>query len=152
MRISDLSSDVCSSDLGRGLVYLAGPFFDIGQRWVIEEAKADLEAMGVEVFSPIHEVGPGPAEVIAAADLEGLERSSVVLAIVNGMDPGTIFEIGYATKMGIPVVALAQNVKAEDVKMIAGTGAIVTSAYRSDERRLGKECVSTCRSRWSPDH
>src|SRR3546814_18583097 len=23
---------------------------------------------------------------------------------------------------------------------------------RSDERRVGKECVSTCRSRWSPDH
>src|SRR3546814_5488389 len=24
--------------------------------------------------------------------------------------------------------------------------------YRSEERRVGKECVSTCRSRWSPDH
>src|SRR3546814_15253930 len=23
--------------------------------------------------------------------------------------------------------------------------------YRSEERRVGKECVSTCRSRWSPD-
>src|SRR3546814_14311029 len=23
---------------------------------------------------------------------------------------------------------------------------------RSDERRVGKECVSTCRSRWSPSH
>src|SRR3546814_13814617 len=23
---------------------------------------------------------------------------------------------------------------------------------RSDERRVGKECVSTCRSRWSPNH
>src|SRR3546814_1486506 len=25
-------------------------------------------------------------------------------------------------------------------------------ADRSEERRVGKECVSTCRSRWSPDH
>src|SRR3546814_17133987 len=25
-------------------------------------------------------------------------------------------------------------------------------AARSDERRVGKECVSTCRSRWSPYH
>src|SRR3546814_16361649 len=25
-------------------------------------------------------------------------------------------------------------------------------ALRSEERRVGKECVSTCRSRWSPDH
>src|SRR3546814_15691452 len=25
-------------------------------------------------------------------------------------------------------------------------------AVRSEERRVGKECVSTCRSRWSPFH
>src|SRR3546814_15882382 len=25
-------------------------------------------------------------------------------------------------------------------------------AGRSEERRVGKECVSTCRSRWSPNH
>src|SRR3546814_12658285 len=25
-------------------------------------------------------------------------------------------------------------------------------AIRSEERRVGKECVSTCRSRWSPLH
>src|SRR3546814_13775616 len=27
-----------------------------------------------------------------------------------------------------------------------------TTALRSEERRVGKECVSTCRSRWSPYH
>src|SRR3546814_5300510 len=26
------------------------------------------------------------------------------------------------------------------------------STIRSEERRVGKECVSTCRSRWSPYH
>src|SRR3546814_3231017 len=26
------------------------------------------------------------------------------------------------------------------------------ATYRSEERRVGKECVSTCRSRWSPYH
>src|SRR3546814_1620065 len=26
------------------------------------------------------------------------------------------------------------------------------SSWRSEERRVGKECVSTCRSRWSPYH
>src|SRR3546814_17948250 len=26
------------------------------------------------------------------------------------------------------------------------------SLFRSEERRVGKECVSTCRSRWSPYH
>src|SRR3546814_13851820 len=24
--------------------------------------------------------------------------------------------------------------------------------HRSEERRVGEECVSTCRCRWSPDH
>src|SRR3546814_5325672 len=28
----------------------------------------------------------------------------------------------------------------------------VSSVVRSEERRVGKECVSTCRSRWSPYH
>src|SRR3546814_6787673 len=29
---------------------------------------------------------------------------------------------------------------------------IYLPAGRSEERRVGKECVSTCRSRWSPYH
>src|SRR3546814_21032479 len=28
----------------------------------------------------------------------------------------------------------------------------IASVKRSEERRVGKECVSTCRSRWSPYH
>src|SRR3546814_5191655 len=28
----------------------------------------------------------------------------------------------------------------------------LTRQARSEERRVGKECVSTCRSRWSPYH
>src|SRR3546814_1998510 len=28
----------------------------------------------------------------------------------------------------------------------------VANTARSEESRVGKECVSTCRSRWSPDH
>src|SRR3546814_11128200 len=30
--------------------------------------------------------------------------------------------------------------------------AVVVIPRRSEERRVGKECVSTVRSRWSPDH
>src|SRR3546814_13997183 len=29
---------------------------------------------------------------------------------------------------------------------------VARSGLRSEERRVGKECVSTCRSRWSPYH
>src|SRR3546814_18003721 len=30
--------------------------------------------------------------------------------------------------------------------------AVKAALTRSEERRVGKECVSPCRSRWSPDH
>src|SRR3546814_8159019 len=43
--------------------------------------------------------------------------------------------VDYAAPKGTPIHA-------------AGDGVI----KRSDERRVGKECVSTCRSRWSPYH
>src|SRR3546814_5707433 len=32
------------------------------------------------------------------------------------------------------------------------TGGVSALPDRSEERRVGKECVSTCRSRWSPYH
>jgi nucleoside 2-deoxyribosyltransferase len=119
-----------------GRVYLAGPFFSLGQRWLVEEAKYQLEAMGVQVFSPVHEVGPGPADVVAPEDLKGLHASDAVFAILDGMDPGTLFEVGYGVKLGLPVVALAENVKAEDLKMLAGTGCEIvddftTAVYRA---------------------
>src|SRR3546814_17303537 len=35
---------------------------------------------------------------------------------------------------------------------VPGRKGQVTVVDRSEERRVGKECVSTCRSRWSPYH
>src|SRR3546814_19350825 len=41
----------------------------------------------------------------------------------------------------------------EMMKVIAGTrGRDVNAVFRSEERRVGTECVSTCRSRWSQYH
>src|SRR3546814_3429532 len=34
----------------------------------------------------------------------------------------------------------------------SGAEAVECAIKRSEERRVGKECVSTCRSRWSPYH
>src|SRR3546814_14227644 len=34
----------------------------------------------------------------------------------------------------------------------SGDGVALSHLHRSEERRVGKECVSTCRSRWSPYH
>src|SRR3546814_6588216 len=38
------------------------------------------------------------------------------------------------------------------VMIAVGLCALLSLVQRSEERRVGKECVSTCRSRWSPDH
>src|SRR3546814_4203464 len=45
-------------------------------------------------------------------------------------------------------VAEAQGVPTETVS----SEMVFRDVQRSEERRVGKECVSTCRSRWSPYH
>src|SRR3546814_11577477 len=35
---------------------------------------------------------------------------------------------------------------------VTGRSLRLDRRFRSEERRVGKEWVSTCRSRWSPDH
>src|SRR3546814_17962065 len=39
-----------------------------------------------------------------------------------------------------------------DQRVQIGDGDALQFDERSEERRVGKECVSTCRSRWSPYH
>src|SRR3546814_19775872 len=38
------------------------------------------------------------------------------------------------------------------LEMARTHGEVALTSGRSEERRVGKECVSTCRSRWSPYH
>src|SRR3546814_17269803 len=46
----------------------------------------------------------------------------------------------------------ARELAAAGVEREAPAGAdMAIGDERSEERRVGKECVSTCRSRWSPD-
>src|SRR3546814_17672567 len=39
-----------------------------------------------------------------------------------------------------------------ETRYIGEVGLDAGPRFRSEERRVGKECVSTCRSRWSPYH
>src|SRR3546814_14746274 len=127
MRISDWSSDVCSSDLpdsemdapgrltapdvARGI----GRLFARNGIWCLPEMplrngrRADL--MGVDERGRIVIV-----EIkVARADLLGDSKWSDYLDFCDRFFWGL-------------------------------------AAGRSEERRVGKECVSTCRSRWSPYH
>jgi nucleoside 2-deoxyribosyltransferase len=114
---------------GSGRVYIAAPFFNLAELWMVEEIRKRLLDMGVAVFSPLHDVGRGSASEVARLDLEGLDACDAVLAVLNGGDAGTIFEIGYAIARSKPVIALAQNVRPEDLKMPEGTGCYIAEEF-----------------------
>src|SRR3546814_8467896 len=49
-------------------------------------------------------------------------------------------------------ISLKIQVSQRDAGRRRTCGGAQAQAPRSEERRVGKECVSTCRSRWSPYH
>ena len=83
------------------------------------------------------EVRGGPAEVSLVLDL--LEGGSLaqLLARRGRLRPGEV-----VTAVAPVAAALAH----------AHERGIVHGDLRSEERRVGKECVNPCRSRWSPYH
>ena len=109
-----------------GQIYLAGPFFTFAQRWLINEVLNNLGHLGMKVFSPLHEVGLGePGSDVAKKDLAGLDNCKIVFAVLDGLDSGTLVEIGHALKMGIPVIAYVENESKEDLTMLIGTNCII---------------------------
>src|SRR3546814_9987253 len=62
---------------------------------------------------------------------------------------------GRANPKGIPMLYLCSSKDAAMSEVRPWLGSMVSLGHfeiRSEERRVGKECVSTCRSRWSPYH
>jgi hypothetical protein len=106
----------------RKQVYLAGPFFNAGERWVIEQLRGALLNSNVRVFSPLHNVGHGDAGDVYGPDIDGLLDSGVVLAWLDGLDAGTLYEIGYAHALGRKVIVFVGPERPEDLKMITGGG------------------------------
>src|SRR3546814_18472529 len=104
MRISDWSSDVCSSDL----------------------MKDDSEFLGT-VAKDVEQHLPADADKAVA-------RRTIDLAAVMDLNVVPVRE------------AISNRPRADRVVRLQ------VSDGRSEERRVGKECVSTCRSRWLPYH
>src|SRR3546814_14190622 len=100
MRISDWSSDVCSSDL-------TDPGFWCGLRPMTPDS------------TPV--VGPTAYDNL-------------------------FLNAGHGT-LGWTMACGSAHILAD---MIGGRPPAIRTDDRSEERRVGKECVSTCRSRWSP--
>jgi nucleoside 2-deoxyribosyltransferase len=112
-------------------VYLAGPFFNMAQRWLVEESRAALLDQELQVFSPLHDVGYGSASDVVPADIAALERSKAIFAIVDDLDAGTLFEVGYARAKNIPVIAFTQEINSEGLKMLEGTACSIVSDFAS---------------------
>src|SRR3546814_11313196 len=106
MRISDWSSEVCSSDLTF--------------TWTTKPAVSAATTYWV-VFSD--------------TTLDGTGR----VTIGQCADQGAAYAAGFHDT----ITSIADA---------SGGFTATRHLRRSEERRVGKECVSTCRSRWSPYH
>src|SRR3546814_17656093 len=117
MRISDWSSDVCSSDL----------------RQIAQE-----EVLLREIDEAVRQ-----DDLAQFARTYGRPLLGVVIA-------GVLAFGGYLLWQSREEAAM----EAQSEKLVAALDKLqsgdVTDAQRSEERRVGKECVSTCRFRWSP--
>ena len=124
------ANPILENDIKSVKVYLAGPLFNVPERWFVNETKRCLESCGLNVFSPLHDVGTGgKATELATKDLVGLDDCDLVFAILDGLDAGTIFEIGYATARGKLVIAYGERVCPSDLTMLEGTGTKVFTDY-----------------------
>lgn len=110
-------------------VYLAGPFFTLSEVWLIHESYSQLKNMGLKVFSPYHDIGLGTADEVVMADLKAIEEADILFAICDGLDTGTIFEIGYARALNKKVVAYCESEKPESLKMLEGSDCVIVDDY-----------------------
>src|SRR3546814_19710202 len=120
MRISDWSSDVCSSDL------LAA-----------REGHATLADDVVEpAGQALHErQGPG--------DLEGV--ANLVVGAVAA--EGEVLAHGVGEEEALLEHEADERGQVVRVELVEGRA---VESHRSEERSVGNACVGTCRSRWSP--
>src|SRR3546814_3917824 len=77
---------------------------------------------------------------------------SIGLVMVHLLQPGASLALELPTGDAAGVVATGDFSLKQFVTHLIPQSIVQAMAERSEERRVGKECVSTCRSRWSPYH
>src|SRR3546814_15243768 len=99
-----------------------------------------------------------------AIALEGLAGASILVLWFPAL---AVWQIGLILVFGMTMLNLLSvrafgesefwlsGIKVAAIVVFIAIAAIAVGGdmvARSEERRVGKECVSTCRSRWSPYH
>src|SRR3546814_15402829 len=128
MRISDWSSDVCSSDLR-------------GRKGIVDDAGDPMRAREAANMLQIDDIQRRIGRRLEEEDLGiGPDRlfPGVIIAAV---DHGRFDPEARAQRIDQPAARPERRLRRDDMV-----------ADRSEERRVGKECVSKCRSRCSPYH
>src|SRR3546814_15463983 len=80
-----------------------------------------------------------PGRLLDLANQKAIDLSHVEILVLDEAD--RMLDMGFI-----------HDVKKVLAKLPAKRQNLLFSATRSEERRVGKECVSTCSSRWSPYH
>src|SRR3546814_18388768 len=127
MRISDWSSDVCSSDLGKKVL-----FYLIGRK--------GRPVIGRLFAGQITEL----YETTGIRDI-GFDQASEISAKVMELYEAGAFDVAHLFYSKFRSALLQEATGQQLIPVPAPVD-------RSDKRRVGKGCVSQCRSRWSPYH
>src|SRR3546814_20902415 len=131
MRISDLSADVCSSDLFCGGLSLS--------------ASSSEEGFGV--VAPAQRTTPlRLTSKLVSLDAPPLKRRGWLLRNRRFHDLARLAR-RLALGQRVDIIHAFDHFAPDGILVVEEARVI-----RSEERRVGKECVSTCRSRWLPYH
>src|SRR3546814_20343238 len=135
MRMSDGSSDVCSSDLDQGPVDLAR-----------QDRREIAERSAHRGFGHIELLARDRLQARCQLEPEQVAKGEPHLALTMAVDimPLNLL-VGTMAQHAFDHRADLGGRTAFELRVDAGG-----LALRSEERRVGNECVSTCRSRWSP--
>src|SRR3546814_13915921 len=99
-----------------------------------------METETTEIYTYLHTLSLHDAIPIADAARSGVSRA----LHLGGRER--------KLQAGGPIAAAITVYASEPPVIEAGALARLEGSVRSEERRVGQECVSTCRSRWSPYH
>src|SRR3546814_18789506 len=149
MRISDWSSDVCSSDLlGRLFDSLSGLNLTAGARYTFDstEGHAHINQTALGVLTTVDTAYDASVKDQALTYTLGLDYHVGANLLYGKVSRG------YKTG-GISPTSVTPEHYTYDSEFVPNYEIGQKSDFeRSEARRVGKECVSTCQFRWAPFH